>query len=247
MISVLMPTYGRPELLNEAVEGFLRQTVSDCELLILNDRHDQQIVFGHPRVRIFNTATRMSVGAKRNLLNELARGALVADWDDDDIYLPTHLEHALRMLSLYRTPLFGKQRWQWKYHGAKYCRICPAGYLHTALMNRQWRQEIGGYRDQTRKSDLELLGRIQKSGVLFGPQRMYHSPTFIQRYESSRQHVSVDCTPDESDADRHLRIECETTARGVTGAVTIIPGWKSDYQKLADDSLEAAYRSGWAA
>lgn len=245
MISVLMPTYGRPELLAEAVECFLRQTVSDCELLVANDWPDQTIVIDHPKVRVYNLSERLSLGAKRNLLNDLCSGSLVMDWDDDDIYLPAHIEHCLEMLSIHRTGLFAKQRWQWKYSGGKLCRISPAGYMHTAIMCKKLRVELGGYADQTRHSDLEFLLRIKDGGHLVGPGKFMHKPTFIQRYDSGRAHVSAGPTADESDADRHARIDREIASKGVTGKIHITPGWKRDYQQLADDSYAAVLKTGW--
>ncbi len=246
MISVLLPTYGRPELLAESVECFLRQTIIDSELIILNDWHDQFIICDHPRIRVYNQTERISLGMKRNFLCDYARGDLVVDWDDDDIYLPTHLEHTLSMMPLYRGSVAAKQKWQWMDTGGSLYRMSVAGYMHTVILKKDFRVSLGGYADQTRHSDIQFLERILKAGALFGPHKMFHKPTFIQRYNSGREHVSTDKgNTKESDSERHARIDREIERIGVTGELHIVPGWKADYQKISDDSYDAAIRNGW--
>lgn len=249
MISVLLPTYARPEFLSEAIECFLRQTYTDSELVILNDWIGHTVSFDHPRVRIFNNTSseRRSLGAVRNWLCSQARGDIVTDWDDDDIYLPNHLEHALSMMGNYHGGLFSKQRWQWKWNvKSKLFRICAAGYLHTALMNKKAREALGGYANQTRHSDAEFITRLIKGRKMAGTDGpRFHEPTFIQRFNMGREHVSAGPSPDETDANRHLRIDREAASLGVTGNVSIVPRWDQDYERIAADSFAAVLRTGW--
>jgi hypothetical protein len=149
------------------------------------------------------------------------------------------------MLPLYKKGRFAKQRWQWKYHGGRLCRVCPAGYLHTAVFHRQTRMDMGGYADQTRNSDFEFIQRLMKAGLSFGPGKLFHAPTFIQRYDSGRAHVSDSGVGDETDDERHARIDREIASRGVTGTIEIVPRWLALYQNLADQSLEAVKKTGW--
>jgi glycosyltransferase involved in cell wall biosynthesis len=249
MISVLLPTYARPEFLRESIECFLRQTYTDSELVVLNDWTGHTIHFEHPRVRVFNKTDgeRRSLGEVRNWLCSQARGDVVTDWDDDDIYLPKHLEHALSMMEKYRGSKFSKQRWQWKWNiKNKMFRICPAGYLHTAMMNKQARDALGGYADRTRHSDAEFITRLINGRKLAGISGSYfHEPTFIQRFGMGREHVSAGPSPDETDVDRHKRIDLEAASLGVTGEVVIVPQWTQDYEKIAADSFAAVVKTGW--
>src|SRR6185437_12376322 len=89
-VSCLCLTYGRPRLLEESVESFLRQDwPGPKELVILNDHPEQPIVFEHPEVFVCNVGRRLrSLGEKRNLSVALARHDNLLVWDDDDIYLP---------------------------------------------------------------------------------------------------------------------------------------------------------------
>jgi glycosyltransferase involved in cell wall biosynthesis len=99
-VSCLCLTYGRPFLLEEAVESFLRQTWNGSrELIILNDHPDQELVFDHRDIVVVNKKQRLrSLGEKRNLSVALARYEHLLPWDDDDIHLPSRIEETTREL-----------------------------------------------------------------------------------------------------------------------------------------------------
>lgn len=99
IVSCQCITYGRPHLLNEAVESFLRQDyVGKKELVILNDHPRISIEpFDHPDVRVVNVGTRFrSIGEKRNACCGLCRGQVIFPWDDDDISLPSRISFTLQ-------------------------------------------------------------------------------------------------------------------------------------------------------
>ena len=89
-VSCYCPTYGRPRLLEEAIESFLRQDYTGAkELVVLNDHVEQQLIFDHPEVRIINSGERIvPVARKFNECVDLCNGEVLFPWDDDDIYLP---------------------------------------------------------------------------------------------------------------------------------------------------------------
>jgi glycosyltransferase involved in cell wall biosynthesis len=93
-ISCIMPTYDRPTFVPGAIAYFMRQTVADAELIIIDDGSQpvQDLIPADPRVRYLRLPERRPVGAKRNLACGLARGELVAHWDDDDWYAPDRLQ-----------------------------------------------------------------------------------------------------------------------------------------------------------
>ncbi|THD70063.1 MAG: hypothetical protein E7813_09420 [Bradyrhizobium sp.] len=97
-IDCLMGTYGRYALASEATACFLQQTISNATLLIYN-QHPRPLFFDHPRVRIVNEA-RPSVALRfvRQRMLELSDplADLIHFWDDDDLYLPWHLEDCLK-------------------------------------------------------------------------------------------------------------------------------------------------------
>jgi glycosyltransferase involved in cell wall biosynthesis len=101
----LMPTYGRrASMLANSIKCFQEQTHEEKTLLIYDDLGTLEECSAIPDVYILSTAKRASsVGAKYNKLLEFAEGFdadAVCVWDDDDIYLPRHLElHAIALQS----------------------------------------------------------------------------------------------------------------------------------------------------
>ena len=94
-ISVVTPTWGRPQHMERLVRSFDAQTWPDKELLVLDDSPEPDPFLrglDDDRVRYHHQAERMSVGAKRNWLARHARGEVVAHFDDDDYYAPRYLE-----------------------------------------------------------------------------------------------------------------------------------------------------------
>ena len=95
-VTCLCPTYGRFEKLRDAVACFLLQTYTPRRLCILND-DSPPIDIGRDDIgdliAITNKFWRFkTLGDKRLLLLFDAETPLVAHWDDDDLYLPWHLE-----------------------------------------------------------------------------------------------------------------------------------------------------------
>jgi hypothetical protein len=101
-IDCLMGTYGRYSLVCEALACFLQQSaVSQATLLIYN-QHPLPLRFDHPRVRIVNeTLPARPLRYIRQRMHELADPSadLIHWWDDDDLYLPWHLEDCLKYIA----------------------------------------------------------------------------------------------------------------------------------------------------
>ncbi len=98
-IACLMGTYGRYTLACESLTCFLNQTaLSDASLLILN-QHPIKLYFNHPHVRVVNEPEYgSSVREIKNRMIELADpdAEFVHFWDDDDLFLPWHLEDCIK-------------------------------------------------------------------------------------------------------------------------------------------------------
>lgn len=98
LVSVCIPTHNRPQLLCEAVESVLGQSMPDFEILIVDDGSEQEtqrtitdLLTRDSRIRAFrNTIPRGPSGAKNIALKE-ARGVYWTGLDDDDLFLPNRL------------------------------------------------------------------------------------------------------------------------------------------------------------
>src|SRR5437868_4002655 len=86
LVSCLMPTADRRRFVPQAIAYFLRQDYAERELVILDDGLDPiaDLVPADPRIRYERLTRRPSLGEKRNLAVEHARGDLLLHWDDDD-------------------------------------------------------------------------------------------------------------------------------------------------------------------
>lgn len=87
-----MPTRNRPDFVRQAIRYFERQDYPVRELIILDDGIERSFVEAKDqRIRYFHLRKAMPIGAKRNYGCSLARGSIIAHWDDDDWYGPSRL------------------------------------------------------------------------------------------------------------------------------------------------------------
>ena len=101
-VSIITPTFNRPQLLVAQEKIVRMQTVVDFEWLILDDSVEPCAHFArHPdsRIRYHHLAgPPMLVSAKRNWLCERASAPVIAQFDDDDYYAPRYLATMLARL-----------------------------------------------------------------------------------------------------------------------------------------------------
>lgn len=93
LVSCIMPTADRRPFVARAVEYFRRQDYAASELIVVDDGRDAvgDLVPESERVRYVRLDGKLTVGAKRNLACEMARGEVIAHWDDDDWHAPRRL------------------------------------------------------------------------------------------------------------------------------------------------------------
>jgi glycosyltransferase involved in cell wall biosynthesis len=71
------------------------------EWIILDDGTDpvkdlfQEAAKTVPNVRYYRNTDRLLIGAKRNILNDLANGEIIVAMDDDDFYVPERVSHVV--------------------------------------------------------------------------------------------------------------------------------------------------------
>jgi len=100
MVSCIMPTHNRRRFIPLALSCYQRQTYVNRELIVVDDGSEPvgDLLEADPSVRYLRLHRRMSIGAKRNLAVESARGEFIAQWDDDDWYSPQRLAYQLEPL-----------------------------------------------------------------------------------------------------------------------------------------------------
>jgi teichuronic acid biosynthesis glycosyltransferase TuaG len=105
LVSVIIPTYNRYELLNHSIRSVLANTYKNVEIIVINDcSTDQRYYSGelekYEKTTIIHLPVNMrkkhnvsaAQGMTRNYGIEKARGEWIAFLDDDDFYLETKLE-----------------------------------------------------------------------------------------------------------------------------------------------------------
>lgn len=97
LVSIVIPTYDRPEYLKQAIESAIRQTYQNTEIIISDNcspKSPQYIVdsFQDPRIRFHQNEK--NLGASANIRNSmmLAKGKYVASLHDDNLWRPNFLE-----------------------------------------------------------------------------------------------------------------------------------------------------------
>lgn len=112
MISVLIPTKGRPHLLREALASLLQQTFPHFEALVVDDGEGEGLeavqALGEPRILGFRNEGKGQVEARLLALRR-ARGEVILFLDDDDLLLdPTYLYRVHRALDRREAVVYGE-------------------------------------------------------------------------------------------------------------------------------------------
>lgn len=103
MVSVVMLTYKRADVLPRAIESVLAQTYTDFEFIILNDGSPDNtdgvvMAYKAPRIRYYKNAENKGIAYSRNRAASLARGKYIMIMDDDDISLPERMQKQVEYL-----------------------------------------------------------------------------------------------------------------------------------------------------
>ena len=108
LVSVVIPTYKRADLLVKAIDTVLGQTYRNIELLVVNDnlKGDEysqklyEIIGGYTddRLRLIEQETHINGAAARNAGIRAARGEYIAFQDDDDYWEPQKIERQVALL-----------------------------------------------------------------------------------------------------------------------------------------------------
>ncbi len=110
LVSVVVPTCQRPDLVTRAVNSVLRQSVEDLEVIVVVDGRDAETCaalddLDDARIRTEVPARNLGNAGARNLGIAAARGRWVALLDDDDLWYPEKLERQLACAAECRAPL----------------------------------------------------------------------------------------------------------------------------------------------
>ena len=104
LVSVVISTYNRPQVLALAIKSVLRSTLTDFELIVVGDGCSDETRmcverFADGRIRYLNLPTNSgSQTAPNNAGVELARGKYLCFLNHDDMYFADHLAHSVAFM-----------------------------------------------------------------------------------------------------------------------------------------------------
>lgn len=216
LVSVIIPTYGRPKLLSRAIDSVLKQNYQNIEIFVVDDnnpnteerRETEKLMLKYTtekKVVYLKHDCNKNGAAARNTGLSRASGEYITFLDDDDEMLPNRISLCVDGLS--------KKDESWgacytdfiKYKGDGTITSCGenrSGNLYLPALMRtlyigsgsnlflrtKHVKAINGYDpDFHRNQDLEFMTRfLEKNKLLYIPEK-----TFIVHYEDSRRSPST--------------------------------------------------------
>lgn len=103
LITCIITTFNRPNLLPRAIESILSQTYQKLEIIVIDDHSTESYdavkeTYESEKVKFYRNEVNLGLAASRNRGIELAKGRYVAFLDDDDIWLPEKLATQLAFM-----------------------------------------------------------------------------------------------------------------------------------------------------
>lgn len=102
LVTICTPTFNRRPFIPMMLKCFAHQDYpkDKIEWIIIDDGTDkiEDLVSHIPQVKYLKYDQKMTLGKKRNIGNDLAKGDVIVYMDDDDYYPPNRISHAVTML-----------------------------------------------------------------------------------------------------------------------------------------------------
>jgi len=103
LVSVIVITYNRKDLLKETIYSILNQTFEDFELIVVDNFSDYNFFshidsFNDDRIKPFQNQNNGIIAANRNFGINKSKGKYIAFCDDDDLWLPEKLNKQIKVL-----------------------------------------------------------------------------------------------------------------------------------------------------
>lgn len=164
-VSICTPTFNRRPFIPMMIKCFEHQTYpkDKIEWIIVDDGTDkiEELVSHIPQVKYFKYDEKMTLGKKRNLLNEKAKGDIIIYMDDDDYYPPERVSHAVEKLCQNPKILCAGSSSMFIYfkHINKMVQFGPYGPNHSTAATFAFRREL---LSQTKFDELSSVAEEKK-------------------------------------------------------------------------------------
>jgi len=205
LVSVIIPTHNRAELLERALNSVLEQTWDYLEVVVVDDASDDEtpvllarLSADHPNIRVERNEKSKGAAACRNIAIQKSRGEFITGLDDDDYWRPTRIERLMEefeegfsaVCSYDRMVMDGREA-VWR----KPTMITLDDLLYynrvgnQVLTKKEYLEELGGYDiDLPSAQDYDLWIRLVQK---FGPIRTVTQPLQVVNMEEERERIST--------------------------------------------------------
>jgi len=108
LVSVIIPTFGRPDLLSRCIESVINQTYNNIEIIVIDDNGENTIdqnltasvMMKFPNIKYIISENNCGAGTARNIAVKASKGKLITFLDDDDIYYPEKIAKQVSFIIL---------------------------------------------------------------------------------------------------------------------------------------------------
>ncbi|WRR79273.1 glycosyltransferase family 2 protein [Escherichia coli] len=211
-VSVIIPTYGRPDNLKRAIDSVIEQTYKNIEIIVIDDNginskkgHETSTLVRHyPHIIYIKLEKNSGGGMARNKGIERASGDYITFLDDDDYYYPEKIQKQLKFMiensydiSLcdmeIANPLSKKFKHRKKYSEAngfnlKDFLIAGVAFTPMIMVKKEVLLEVNGFLDTPRFQDhtlmLKMLTVTENVGHL-AEQLFVHCSDYTARISNS--------------------------------------------------------------
>ena len=248
-VSCMCLTYGRPHVLEEAIESFLKQDYKgEKELIILNDFDKQVLIYEHPEIKIININQRFhSVGEKRSATASLSSHDILFVWDDDDLFLPHRISFTINMMKNEKYYYFFKPSKAFTLNDG----IIKGPVSNLFHSGSSWRRElfdaVRGYAHMGSGQDLE----IEKAFEKYDKTKKYNYNNiklkeiyYIYRWSGTETFHLSGFGKDEKDKKTGNQKVKEYVEKKIKqnevqlGNIKLQPHWKINYKKIVDKYIK---------
>jgi glycosyltransferase involved in cell wall biosynthesis len=220
-VSVVIPTYNRAELLQQAIDSVLAQTFADFEVIVVDDASTDETgavatAIDDDRIRYIRHEQNRHGAAARNTGIEAARGEYVAFLDDDDEWYPEKLAKQVAVMEDSPADVALVYCWAEVYDGDERINVRrpdlagdifeqtltgnPIGATSTLLLRTDALVDIGGFDESLhRGQDSDLIRRVSHryavdfAAAVLVKYRWQHDGEQITDTDDENLYHSVDC------------------------------------------------------
>jgi glycosyltransferase involved in cell wall biosynthesis len=193
LVSVIIPTYKRPDCLRRSIDSVIDQTYNNLEIIVVNDDPSINLeeYLKYKKIIYINNDINLGSAGSRNKGIKVSSGKYVAFLDDDDIWLPTKIEEQVNIMETLTAEWVGVYTWcfyskEKEYNSNKRLRVRKSPYegnfsyeilsgannlyigAGSGLLVRSYSlKKIGGFDESfKRHTDYDLVIRLLQLGKI---------------------------------------------------------------------------------